>query len=567
MQKKTRVIFAALFAAYAFGAFQSQGGTNQVTNGSFEITSNPGLADGWGSGGWGLRTLEEINNPEEMRKRFSVDTADKVNGRNSIKIVNPAGKKPLALYSAWINFPKFMASRKGWCVSAYIKIRPASRLKMELLDSQYNLISAKYFDVGDLWQLCSFNVSTKMSPVVIRISPPAGTTCFIDSVQFNKGTTPEEWSPSAYDKMLAAPQITPRKFDSDAEVSDNRPDAVERVNAVKNWVYVNGKPFFPYAVMMQFQIDLQFLRQIKKSGFNTVNFYASTQDQTRRYLDLAREAGLLAVPWIHSKASETPEIIRALRNHPALVTWLVIDEPPEPFAQNVVDLVAAARKADSGRPLWVNYRTNEINRFMPKLSTLPGDIISADWYPVADRNYPAKPCDPAGLIEKMVTTLRGTDKITWFALQLCGYAFMFQREPTPEEFEGMVYSSVVAGTKGLFFFQNIPWNSRLMKVAGKIGAELNILTPILAEDSTAMVTTSNKQIIATARSDKEYIYVIAVNTSTKNINTVISVTSGNPGNEAKVIFEERSVKGSGAGQFQDRFDGFQRHIYRIKIQR
>ena len=339
----------------------------------------------------------------------------------------------------------------------------------------------------------------------------------------------------------------------------------EKVCSVNNWVRVNNEAFFPYAAMMQFDVDPQFLRQLKQAGFNTVNFYARNLDQTRKYLDLAHQAGLRAIPWIRCKASEAPEMAKALKKHPALVTWLVVDEPPEPFAEDVVNLVASVRNSDSDRPLWVNYKTQEINRFMNKLPSLPGDIISSDWYPVADINYPAQPCDPSSLIDKMVEKLRDSGKVTWFALQICGYAFMFQREPTPEEYEGMVYSSVIAGSKGLFFFQNIPWNARLMEVAGKIGAEIDSLTPALADGTPIEIETSNSKVMTVAKRYQGDVYVFAVNTSANPAEAKIKIDGiGLGSKKVSVLFEGRSPTVAGDNTLGDRFEGYQRHVYLIK---
>ena len=565
MRKRTHVKIHLLFCISMACITACSAATNHVLNASFEINSNPGLADCWGKGGWGLRSLEEINHPEEYRSRLSIDTSDCVHGMKCMRISNPVGKPPLSLFSTWISYPQFLAGRKGWCVSAYIKVSPPATVVVSLLDSQYRLIAKNSFAVEDKWQRYSFPIKTNISPVVIRISPPEGTNCLIDCVQFSQGEEPGEWSPAADETMIATPKVPPREYVSSITVKTKMPEAVKEVKSKNGWIHVNSNAFFPYAIGMQYEIDLPFLQKIKECGFNTVKFYALNPNQTKKNLDLSYQAGLRAIPWLRCKASEISEMVECFKNHPALVTWLALDEPPEPFVQKVTNLIKSVKDADQERPSWVNYRTNEINRFMDKLPSLPGDIISADWYPVTDMNYPAKPCDPAELIKKMTVRLKESDKIVWFILQLCGNAFMLQREPTPEEFEGMVYSSIIAGANGLFFFQNIPWNARLMEVAGKIGAELESLTPILANGDFIDINVSESVIKIKSLLYQGELYIFAVNTSEKPLTCRFNFGDGisNP-KKITVLFEERSLIMTEDHVLTDQFNGFQRHIYHLQ---
>ena len=138
MRKRTHVKIHLLFCISMACITACSAATNHVLNASFEINSNPGLADCWGKGGWGLRSLEEINHPEEYRSRLSIDTSDCVHGMKCMRISNPVGKPPLSLFSTWISYPQFLAGRKGWCVSAYIKVSPPATVVVSLLDSQYS---------------------------------------------------------------------------------------------------------------------------------------------------------------------------------------------------------------------------------------------------------------------------------------------------------------------------------------------------------------------------------------------------------------------------------------------
>lgn len=551
-----------------FGMQSALADGNMVLNGGFEISSNPGMPDGWGNGQFGIKFSDEIHAADRVRDGFRIDSTEKVQGANSFRLSNPVTGRQQALYSCWIKLPVFIVARDGWCLSAFVKSSPPSKVKLELLNSENVPIEGREFDVTGEFQRFSVNVKTKSSPVIVRVSGTPGATCWVDDVQLERGATPSEWKAAAGDKKLSLATVVSRKLVSrveGAEVFEKSGfDPVQKVELRNKFIHVNGKPFYPYCSNMGWTADEGTFRMLKAAGFNSIVINAPDLKSTREALNAAFKVGLRAIPWMVCSNEQAYEIVDLLKGHPALLFWQVTDEPPDPFAQNVVDRVTRLRELDPNHPMMVNYFPSTIEKNVDALSDLPGDIISADLYPVANLEWPGTLLDPANMISQMDQALAASDKVPMFYLQITGNAFGWSREPTEEEFEGMVYSSCIAGARGLYFFQNMPWNKQLFRNAAQIGLELDSLAPILASlDVAPKVKCSSEVIRLTCKVYRGNLYIICVNASSEPVKAEFSSDAALRG-EVQVLFEGRTIKVLSKKVFSDRFAGYQRRVYRLK---
>jgi hypothetical protein len=544
---------------------------NLIANSGFEKETNKGLPDGWSDGGWGLRNDYWVLNINEWQKSFSLDKQHKYQGKNSLKIVNQESRLQLSLYSCRINIPRFLKGANNWTLSAWIKTMKSGKVKLELLTQNYELIKSVTLNTDNNWQRYSLHSSLNKNTVVIRIIPDKDMTCWIDAVQLEKKNNAteyqnNEWGNDSFKSNGHIPKSNIYEiYKRSIPLIGNSPSSVKIDNRL---LYFNNAPFIPYIFGLQIKTDKKFYQEIKKVGFNGVSFYLGTDEKRSNHsFSAAKAAGLAVVPWVRAPSKNIPELVKKYKNHPALLTWYAIDEPPEPFTPEVINRVNSFSKLDPKHPVLVNYRTNEINRYLKKLVKLPGDIISMDRYPLSNLNYPGDVTTCADIIGHMEKALASTDKAVWSFFQLTGYAFMVSREPAPEEFESMLYYALIKGCRGFLFFQNRPRFDALLKTAGIIGLEIQYLAPVIYADGPAQIkiSCSSKAIKYMKRKHNGRLYLISVNTSPQTVKCTFSILGKRFISQPLDIFEERKIKWSGKGRFEDTFLPYQRHVYSITL--
>jgi len=544
-----------LFYTILILAVTNAAAQNYVVNGSFESVTNAALPDGWGNGHWGIKYADEIAGIERLRRDFAVDDTVMFNGKRSFRLSNnPVGRQQ-SLYSAWIKFPAFLYVPQGWCLSAWVKADRPATVSMEVVDRNNKRLVGQDFAVANEFRQIVLQIKAlNQSPLAIRFRGPPGVTVWIDAVQLEKGMVPTSWQAAAGDAALPS-QIPARSFNPAAITGAVVPDGP--VALVDRRLYVAGQPFFPYAFNLHFIHDQSSMEYGRKHGFNTlICALRSLADADAAFAN-ARKAGLRLIPYLACPDQEAFKIVAAFRRHPALLFWYVIDEPKEPLNRAVVERVTRIRELDPNHPLMVNYTLETIVAFTGRIATLPGDIISCDVYPVANLEWPGTVLDPAAALARMQS-----DKPAMFYLQMAGNAFMNYREPTPAEFEVMVYTSIIADAQGLFLFVNVPWNPQLFGTAGKIGMELQRLAPILASrESVPAINSSNRAVRYLIRRYQGQYYLLAVNTTPQPTECEF-IISGIPDGQAELLGCSQFLPVT-SGRVKVRFAGYQRQLLRL----
>ncbi len=125
---------------------------------------------------------------------------------------------------------------------------------------------------------------------------------------------------------------------------------------------INGKPFNPVWGYHVYASDEK-MKLAKAAGINVIQGGGASVSSGKAYLDLAQQNGLMATLILYSgmkaagsaeKVENTIEMVNALKDHPALFGYLIMDEPylhmadPYPDLQNAYKII---RELDSVHPV------------------------------------------------------------------------------------------------------------------------------------------------------------------------------------------------------------------------
>ena len=142
-------------------------------------------------------------------------------------------------------------------------------------------------------------------------------------------------------------------------------------------VTVAGKPFFPVGIYAG-TANSNMVERLGRSPFNTLMAYHGLN---RQMLDWCHENDLMAN--VHAGDYQTSEAAIArkvsnLKNHPALLAWLVNDEKPVSALPQLKARYRTVLDNDDGHPTWaVLYQVDQIREYIGTC-----DVIGSDPYPV-----------------------------------------------------------------------------------------------------------------------------------------------------------------------------------------
>ena len=250
----------------------------------------------------------------------------------------------------------------------------------------------------------------------------------------------------------------------------------------------------------------------------------------RVLFDFSQNAMLCPGP---EKPCTTPPAIGAikdavtrLRGHPAILSWYLIDEPDGQKypPQWVAEAAAAIRALDRSRPVSACFDTTNRPTGTWREYVNATDVLLADIYPVGS-NVGSKPCTAANgcnitrdVGDSVRATIAATGKTLWYVPQAFGSQEGIQREPSPGEVRAMVYSALLAGATGNFFFTREdadagppvvhdylhvgtaqPRSSSLWSEARRLALEVNEMAPWLMSGVARPPASSRSTATLTAR--------------------------------------------------------------------
>ena len=329
----------------------------------------------------------------------------------------------------------------------------------------------------------------------------------------------------------------------------------KQINTKNGVISVDGKPFFPIGTYGAPVEDYDILKQ---AGYNFVVGSAEN-------LDKIHEAGLKAAVHVHGSPPDWLEVAKTInkhKNHPAVLCWMLYDEPGYNRADllDIYNLYNVVYKADPDHPSYLVITTPSVYKTFGQCC----DILSVDTYPVAQGDI----VSVGGNIAK---AYRETEQEQ--PLWHCGQLFKWpaQRVPTAQEHRYMTYSALMEGANGLLWYVYKGYGQYLLvdtpdlwEAHKELLKEVIELTPLFLERKIG------KKI--TLAEDNEFIhgyiikrslgsFAIVVNDSkTETFVSQIKVPLTN--GSISVYGEDRNVAVS-EGIIKDEFKPLDVHIYQL----
>ncbi len=266
-----------------------------------------------------------------------------------------------------------------------------------------------------------------------------------------------------------------------------------------------GKVYFPIGT---YGAPVEEYGKLKEVGYNFV--VAGIKD-----LDAVQKAGLKAAVPIHGTVEEVEKKIRENKNHPAVLCWMLYDEPAYNHADllYIYELYQAANRADNKHASYMVVTQPAGYKTYGRC----GDILSVDTYPVANGDITS-----VGRAVAKANRDSDGDQPVWH----CGQLFKWpaQRLPTPQEHRFMTYSGLIEGAKGLLWYtykgygQYLPDSPELWKEHVALLKEIHELAQLFMAGGIGKsieTTDHDKNIRAIIKKSKIGEFIIASNLSQK----------------------------------------------------
>jgi hypothetical protein len=292
---------------------------------------------------------------------------------------------------------------------------------------------------------------------------------------------------------------------------------------------VDGKPFFPLGVYVHPRDgEVPYLERLKGGPFNCI----IECRPTRKMLDKFHEAGLMAIPRSHWKPDDIRGVYSALKDHPALLAWYIIDETPVDYAEEQISLQKIRRECDPDHPTLavLDYPRN-VDAFMGAF-----DVVASDPYPVGYKRPPIRiAADYPAICRARSYGIRPLWQVPQsFAWDWCHkYGHPAEdRYPTYEELRSMAWQAVAGGANGLLWYsahhifkcsppEDLEKNwGALVKVAGEIGRHVDT---ILSPEEPPAVTTDCDDIAVRAFRKDGKVWLLAANKTFKDVSGCVTV--------------------------------------------
>ena len=350
-------------------------------------------------------------------------------------------------------------------------------------------------------------------------------------------------------------------------------------------VIADGLPFFPFGFYCRPVGNLP--EQEVTHGFNMIGPYQSnlpdTYEERKAYMDRCAQLGIKVQYSVNSligsghngargldmseeeKEALLKKEVIAFRDHPALLSWYINDEPdgqsrPVPLLEKVYKIV---HELDPYHPVSIVFMLP--SKFKLFRNTM--DIAMTDPYPVPG---------PLDIVEQFVKQMNrdfSHEKSIWLVPQAFGGQEMWAREPTAKEIRLMTYVGLVNGVKGIQYYTHAPGNLNPQSVSAwsvcsDIAVEVNQMSSFLLSDEAAPSSfTPDSNILVKSFSHNNDLLVIAVNKENRPRSFTIQVNDPDGrlsgAKHASLWFENREINFD-RGNIADIIDAYGTRIYLIK---
>ncbi|WP_261665158.1 hypothetical protein [Deinococcus sp. Marseille-Q6407] len=265
---------------------------------------------------------------------------------------------------------------------------------------------------------------------------------------------------------------------------------------------VSGQAMFPmgfYHVSWAGNAErrMRDMNAIADLGFNTMNatMFDPEEDLAsyRHLMDAAQARGMKLMVEDYNDTS-----VRALKDHPALLGWMVADD-----CNNLVAPAELQRRSENVKRLDADHLTYT-SMAISFANSHTEYFGRAD--AVGNQSYPVGGGDTVNVVYPVMTRLvkeaqaRGTMPIA----NLQSFRWEDGRYPTPAELNSMTNQAIAAGVKGILYYTYLDRTNDLARYPGlhselrELASEVKLLAPVLTEGerSELPVTASNQQATA-----------------------------------------------------------------------
>jgi len=301
-----------------------------------------------------------------------------------------------------------------------------------------------------------------------------------------------------------------------------------QIDRIRRHLIVNGQPLLVFAQGIHADPELWWLDDIASHGFNAVIPMIPTDPSTwatsRQFLDEAWKRRLWVIAWLRPpKDRSAPEIasalvrtIQALRDHPAVITWYLLDEPEGWWARGgrkedeLLTVFQAAKQTDPYRPAQLNwFQWTDGKGGYGSLQA--SDFGSLDHYPFGRVENPMGRV--ADFLWRMNRDCRPLGKPVAFWQQMYGYDDAV-REPTPDEARAHSWLTVITGGRLIYWFIYKPMSLRFWNAMPQIAEEVKRLADIVTADDAYELAVGREGAVHYALWAKgDAIYLATVNAS------------------------------------------------------
>lgn len=341
----------------------------------------------------------------------------------------------------------------------------------------------------------------------------------------------------------------------------------------------DGLPFLPYGFYSGKVADLP--DQEVVHGFNLIGPYQGnlpdTYGERKAYMDRCAQLGMKVQYGVNSligsghngskgldkTEEEKFEILKkevlAFRDHPALLSWYINDEPdgqgrPSELMEKAYQFI---RELDPYHPVSIVFMMPaKVGQFRHSM-----DIAMTDPYPI-----PRSVTGVSDYLDEIGQQFRFA-KALWLVPQAFGGSEMWPREPSAKELRVMTYLGLLHGARGIQYFmrtveKTTPQSVSMWNACRDMAVEVSEMTPfLLSESIPVVVETNHPEVEAKCFSYKHEKLVVAVNHSNAPLQVTFKLnTTGY--SKADLWFENRSVT-LNDGVLTDFVDAMSTRVYRL----
>ncbi len=349
--------------------------------------------------------------------------------------------------------------------------------------------------------------------------------------------------------------------------------------------------FFPIAVWLQSPRNAEAYRQ---AGINT--YVALWSGPTDEQLATLKKAGMKVICHMNETA-------RQHLDDPVIIGWMHGDEPdnaqprrggngygPPIPPGRIVEDYKKLKETDPSRPVllnlgqgvaWDNWvgrgsRRNHPEDYPEYLKG--GDIVSFDIYPVAHDNpeVAGKLWYVAHGVERLAGWGAG-EKVVWNCIE-CTHIGNADHKATPEQVRSEVWMSIIHGSRGLIYFVH-EWKPKfneaallsdpeMLSAVTKINRQIRQLAPVLnapsvTDGAEVSVDDQSAPVDLLVKRHEGAVYIFAAEMRDAPATARFGIAGLSGKHAVSVLGEERSLTSEG-GKFEDRFQPWAVHLYRVE---